>query len=149
MNKLELKKVLEYTFRTSGAKISSSQLISMSDTNFMGNMFELLSNTSSETLANYLHFRMMSWVVSGTTSGMRNHIQKYQNVVYGITEASSRWVSHTLFFLMISSYLEFYFFRDYVCSSSAEEKFGLAFTHPYLRKVKIEKDVVRNVIYLL
>lgn len=91
--KLELKKLLDFTFRTAGTTISETQLVSMSDTNYMGNMFELLSTTPVEVLANYLHFRMLSWVVSGTTAAMRGHIHKYQRVVYGITEPSPRLVS--------------------------------------------------------
>ncbi|OXA51353.1 Neprilysin [Folsomia candida] len=127
--KLELKKLLDFTFRTAGTTISETQLVSMSDTNYMGNMFELLSTTPVEVLANYLHFRMLSWVVSGTTAAMRGHIHKYQRVVYGITEPSPR---------------SLYDFRDYVCASSTEEKFGLALTQPYLNRVKIGNDVVEK-----
>lgn len=90
-NRLELGQLLDATLASSGVgKMRPGQLVSMSDTNFMGNIFELLSSTSEETLANYLGFRMLGWVVSGSTNRMREIVEKYQKVIYGIKEGSSR-----------------------------------------------------------
>jgi hypothetical protein len=111
-----MKQLLEYAFITSDIKITDAQLMSVGDVNFIGNIFELITTTKPELLANYLHFRMLAWVVSGTTKAMRTHVNKYQNEVYGLSGAAS---------------------RDYVCASSTEEKFSLALSRPYLARTNI------------
>jgi len=91
------------------------------DVNFIGNVFELITNTSPKTISNYVHFRMLAWIVSGTTKRMREIVTRYQKEVFGLSGSAS---------------------REYVCASSAEEKFGLALSRPYLSRTKINyKDI--------
>jgi len=75
---------------TDGVNVTDQEHISISDVRYIGDMFELLQNTSVETLANYLHFRMASWIASGTTKNMRAIVENYFNVIYGTSQSASR-----------------------------------------------------------
>jgi len=71
--------------------ISDDELISVSDVHYMGGIFEILAATPESLLANYLHFRMAAWIVSGTTKAMRNYVSEFYNKMYGITDSNARY----------------------------------------------------------
>lgn len=89
--------LLNHLYANTGVNISDDELVSVSDVHYMGGIFEILAATPEELLANYLHFRMAAWIISGTTKAMRNYVSEFYNKVYGIAESNARYFSSAFF----------------------------------------------------
>ncbi|CAL8113996.1 unnamed protein product [Orchesella dallaii] len=107
--------LLNNLYANTGVNISDDELISVSDVHYMGGIFEILAATPESLLANYLHFRMAAWIVSGTTKPMRNYVSEFYNKMYGISDTNA---------------------RVYTCSASAQEKFPMPIGIEYLKRYK-------------
>ncbi|CAG7731463.1 unnamed protein product, partial [Allacma fusca] len=121
--KIQYKSLLDQIFATSGVTVGSQEDIIVLETDYLRNLITVLDETDLRTIANYVHWRIVSGLVPETTQVMRDIKFEFDKVNSGLKEPLP---------------------RENTCASTSLNGFGMAIGVKYIEEA-FDKDAKTNV----